>query len=57
MQAACVRALVSAEPFQQGTNLDRWVFTILTFIRKNQLRSNAVQQGCPSSYKLEHVAA
>jgi RNA polymerase sigma-70 factor (ECF subfamily) len=31
VQAACVRALVSAEQFQQGTNFDRWVFTILSF--------------------------
>ena len=45
MQAACVRALERAEQFQQGTNLDRWVFTILSSIWKNQLRANAIRQG------------
>jgi RNA polymerase sigma-70 factor, ECF subfamily len=45
VQAACVRALERAEQFQQGTNLDRWVFTILSSIWKNQLRANAIRQG------------
>lgn len=45
VQATCVRALERAEQFQQGTNLDRWVFTILSSIWKNQLRANAIRQG------------
>ena len=43
VQATCVRELERAEQFQQGTNLDRWVFTILSSIRKNQLRANAIR--------------
>ncbi len=45
VQAACARALERAAQFQPGTRLDRWVFTILASVWKNQLRAAAVRRG------------
>lgn len=44
-QATALRALEKAEQFQTGTRLDRWCFTILSSIWKNELRSRAVRRG------------
>lgn len=45
VQATCVRALERAEQFEPGTKIDRWLFTILGSIWKNELRSQKVRQG------------
>ncbi len=45
VQATCQRALEKQEQFQQGTNLRAWLFTILSSIRKNHLRSEKVRAG------------
>ncbi|WP_350334866.1 RNA polymerase sigma factor [Coralliovum pocilloporae] len=45
VQATCVRALERAHQFQPGTRIDRWTFTILSSIWKNQLRSEKIRQG------------
>jgi len=45
VQATCVRALERASQYQQGTHIDRWLFTILSSIWKNELRSRKVRQG------------
>lgn len=45
VQSTCVRALERAHQFQPGTRLDRWTFTILSSIWKNQLRSEKIRQG------------
>jgi RNA polymerase sigma-70 factor (ECF subfamily) len=42
-QSAVLRALEKAEQFQQGTQLDRWVFTITRRIWLNDLRATAVR--------------
>ncbi|MEM1298744.1 MAG: RNA polymerase sigma factor [Pseudomonadota bacterium] len=44
-QAAVLRALERAGQFQPGTRLDRWCFTVLASIWKNELRSRAVRRG------------
>ena len=44
-QATALRALEKSEQFQSGTRLDRWCFTILSSIWKNELRSRAVRRG------------
>lgn len=44
-QAAALRALERADQFQPGTRLDRWCFTILSSIWKNELRARAVRRG------------
>jgi RNA polymerase sigma-70 factor (ECF subfamily) len=44
-QATALRALERAEQFQPGTRLDRWCFTILSSIWKNELRARAVRRG------------
>ncbi len=45
VQATCVRALERAHQFQPGTHLDRWTFSIMASIWRNQRRSEAVRQG------------
>ncbi len=45
VQATCVRALERAHQFQPGTKLDRWLYTILNSIWKNELRSQKIRQG------------
>ena len=45
VQATCLRALEKCEQFQLGTSLDRWTFTILSSIWKNELRSRSVRTG------------
>lgn len=44
-QAAVLRALERARQFQSGTRLDRWCFTVLASIWKNELRSRSVRRG------------
>ena len=45
VQATCVRALEKSHQFQPGTRLDRWLFSILNSIWKNQLRREKVRRG------------
>ena len=45
VQATCLRALEKSDQFQTGTSLDRWTFTILSSIWKNELRSRSVRVG------------
>ena len=45
VQATCLRALEKCDQFQIGTSLDRWTFTILSSIWKNELRSRSVRMG------------
>ena len=44
-QAAALRALERSAQYQSGSKLDRWCFTILTSIWRNELRSRAVRRG------------
>ncbi len=45
VQATCVRALERSQQFQEGTRLDRWLFSILNSIWKNELRSQKIRTG------------
>lgn len=45
VQATCLRALEKSEQFQPGTQLSRWVYTILRSIWMNELRSRRVRMG------------
>lgn len=45
LQATLERALVKQEQWQQDTHLDRWLFTIMSSIWKNEIRSRVVRQG------------
>jgi len=44
-QATCERALLNAEKFKLGSNLDRWLFTIARRIWLNDIRAAKVRQG------------
>ena len=44
-QATAMRALEKADQFQPGTKLDRWCFTILASIWKNELRARKTRRG------------
>ncbi|MEM1275366.1 MAG: RNA polymerase sigma factor [Pseudomonadota bacterium] len=44
-QATALRALERARQFKPGTNLDRWCFTILASIWRNELRARSVRRG------------
>ena len=44
-QSTALRALERAHQFRHGTEFDRWCFTILSSIWKNELRSRAVRRG------------
>ncbi len=43
VQATCVRALEKKHLFQPGTRLDRWTFSILINIWRNELRSKRLR--------------
>lgn len=45
VQAVCVRALERADQYQPGTRFDRWTFSIMASIWKNQIRANRVRGG------------
>lgn len=45
VQATCVRALERSHQFQPGTKVDRWLFSILNSIWKNEVRSRKVRMG------------
>lgn len=42
-QSACLRALEKKHLFKPGTHLDRWVFSILANIWRNELRSQKIR--------------
>ena len=44
-QSTALRALERALQFKPGTKFDRWCFTILSSIWKNELRSRSVRRG------------
>lgn len=44
-QATAARALEKAHQFRPETRLDRWCFTILSSIWKNELRARATRRG------------
>ncbi|MHA1165069.1 MAG: RNA polymerase sigma factor [Alphaproteobacteria bacterium] len=45
VQATCVRALEKSHQFQPGTRVDRWFFSILNSIWKNEIRSQKIRMG------------
>lgn len=45
VQATCVRALERSHQFQPGTKVDRWLFSILNSIWKNEVRSRKIRMG------------
>ena len=45
VQATCLRAIERADQFTPGTQLDRWLFTILRSIWLNEIRSRRIREG------------
>lgn len=45
LQSTIERALKKQQQWQKGTHLDRWLFTIMSSIWKNEIRSRVVRQG------------
>lgn len=45
VQSTCVRALERSAQFDEGTRIDRWLFSILHSIWINELRAQQVRQG------------
>ncbi|MGC6389955.1 RNA polymerase sigma factor [Ewingella sp. S1.OA.A_B6] len=45
VQSTCVRALERSPQFEEGTRIDRWLFSILHSIWVNELRAQRVRQG------------
>lgn len=45
LQMTCERALTRWHQFNLGSPMDRWAFTIMSSVWKNELRSRAIRQG------------
>ncbi|WP_370437097.1 sigma-70 family RNA polymerase sigma factor [Microvirga sp. TS319] len=45
VQSTCLRALERAEQFSAGTNLQRWLFSIMHSIWLNEVRSRRIREG------------
>lgn len=45
VQITCLRALQRSHQFQPGTRLDRWCFSILDSLWKNELRAERIRRG------------
>lgn len=45
VQATCLRALQRCEQFKAGTHLDRWTFSIMASLWKNELRAERIRRG------------
>jgi RNA polymerase sigma-70 factor (ECF subfamily) len=45
VQATCLRAIERAHQFQPGSQLDRWLFSILRSIWFNEIRSRRIRAG------------
>ena len=45
LQATLERAIKKQYQWQKGTHLDRWLFTIMSSIWKNEIRSSSTRQG------------
>ena len=45
VQKACLRALQRSHQFQPETRLDRWTFSILASLWKNELRAERIRRG------------
>ncbi|MGK0271929.1 MAG: RNA polymerase sigma-70 factor (ECF subfamily) [Cocleimonas sp.] len=45
LQSTLERAIKKQDQWQQGSHLDRWLFTIMSSIWKNEIRSRVVRQG------------
>ena len=45
VQATCLRALEKSHQFTPGTQLDRWLFTILHSISLNEIRASRYRRG------------
>lgn len=45
VQATCLRALQRSQQFQKGTHLDRWTFSIMASLWKNELRAERIRRG------------
>lgn len=44
-QTTALRALERSHQYRPGTRLDRWCFTILTSVWRNEIRSRSVRRG------------
>ncbi|WP_282608714.1 RNA polymerase sigma factor [Pelagibius sp. Alg239-R121] len=45
VQKTCLRALQRSTQFQPGTRLDRWTFSIMASLWKNELRAERIRRG------------
>jgi RNA polymerase sigma-70 factor (ECF subfamily) len=45
VQATCLRALEKSRQYQAGTQLDRWLMTMMMNVWRNELRSQKVRTG------------
>ncbi len=45
VQKTCLRALQRSCQFQPGTRLDRWTFSIMASLWKNELRAERIRRG------------
>lgn len=53
LQATLERALKKQDQWQQDSHLDRWLFTIMSSIWKNEIRSRVVRQGNGSNDEVD----
>ncbi|TQV82273.1 RNA polymerase sigma factor [Denitrobaculum tricleocarpae] len=45
VQKTCLRALQRSDQFEAGTQLDRWTFSIMASLWKNELRAERIRRG------------
>lgn len=55
LQSTLERAIKKQDQWQQGSHLDRWLFTIMSSIWKNEIRSRVVRQGNGLSNEIDSL--
>jgi len=56
LQSTLERALIKKHQWQEGSHLDRWLFTLMSSIWKNEIRSRVVRQGNSISNDVDNIA-
>lgn len=55
LQATLERALTKQQQWKENTHLDRWVFTIMSSIWKNDIRRESVRRGNGINYEVDEL--
>lgn len=56
LQATLERAIAKQHQWQKNSHLDRWVFTIMSSLWKNEIRSRCTRQGNGISHNVQELS-